>query len=412
MAHGRPSPLPYHPHVDDPGRGATGEPDRRRSPWRRRASGAALLGLVGVFAALALARNWSAVRADLDLLGPADYAGAALAAAAALGALFAAWRAVLTGLGEDLPGRDARTIYFAAQVGKYVPGSVWPAVIQARLGRRNGVAPGRMVASYLLWMALLAAVGASAALLVLTRPGVEVPVPVVVGASVLGVVVVGLLIHERGALAAVRWAAARAGRDLGTLRMTARQGWVSVGWCAVAWAAFGVHAWLLARPLGASTTDLLATVGAFALAFVAGLLVVPLPAGAGLREAVLVLTLGGMIGRPAALTVALLSRLVVVVVELLAALATGVPAAVRSARTAVPADPADSGAGDPVVLGATEAEPDVGQHAAVHRQEVGEQPDDPHQRADEHQHGGADETRDPAGDVVGELAEVDPPKHQ
>ena len=70
-----------------------------------------------------------------------------------------------------------------------------------------------------------------------------------------------------------------------------------------------------------------------ALAFVAGLLVVPLPAGAGVREGVLVATLAGSIGAPAALTVSLVSRLVLLGVDLVMAGLFGVGGAARAVRS-------------------------------------------------------------------------------
>jgi glycosyltransferase 2 family protein len=61
--------------------------------------------------------------------------------------------------------------------------------------------------------------------------------------------------------------------------------------------------------------------------------VVPLPAGAGVREGVLVATLAGSIGAPAALTVSLVSRLVLLGVDLVMAALFGVGRAARAARS-------------------------------------------------------------------------------
>ena len=191
-----------------------------------------------------------------------------------------------------MAGHDSRTIYFAAQLGKYVPGSVWPAVIQARLGRRNVVGGTTMLISYAIWMGVLCAVGAVTSALVLTNGDMERPP----GWS-----------SRRSASRARRVAAVRprprppSARHLGgpTQRPPHRgprirrdAGRLAVLLSAATWLAFGVHAWVLARPLGADPADLPLVVGAFALAFVAGVVVVPLPAGAGVRETILVLTLG------------------------------------------------------------------------------------------------------------------------
>ena len=128
------------------------------------------------------------------------------------------------------------------------------------------------------------------------------------------------------------WAFARAGRTPPPTALPGRSLAGAVAWLIACWGFFGIHVWLLARPLGADAADLVPTAGAFALAFVAGLLVVPLPAGAGVREGVLVATLAGSIGAPAALTVSLVSRLVLLAVDLFLAALFGVGGVARTVR--------------------------------------------------------------------------------
>jgi hypothetical protein len=299
----------------------------------RRLVGIALLLLVAVFVAIALKRNWDAIRADLGLLTPLDYLASSLAAVAGLFLLWASWLAILNGLGTRMPHRDSQTIYFAAQLGKYVPGSVWPALIQTRLGQRNGVARSVMLTCYALWAASLCAVGGACSALLLTDGRVQIPVAVLVGSVVAALLLVPVVLHDRGLPHLVSWLFAKSGRVVPELRVETPSARLSVAFSAATWLVFGLHAWFLARPLGASLSDLPLVIGAFALAFVVGVLVVPLPAGAGLREAVLVLTLGAVIGRPGAITVALISRLIMILAELLLASLTGVPGAIRWART-------------------------------------------------------------------------------
>ena len=294
--------------------------------------GVGLLVLVTAFAAVALKRNWDAVRDDLDLLSVGDYAAASVAAAAGLLLLWATWTSILSGLGTTLPGHDSRTIYFAAQLGKYVPGSVWPAVIQARLGRRNGVGGTTMVISYALWMGVLCAVGAITSVLVLTNGDIEVPWWVIALSVVAALAALPLFVHDRGLPQLITWVMRRRGSITEPIRVSSAAARRATALSAATWLAFGLHAWFLARPLGADPADLPLVVGAFALAFVAGVVVIPLPAGAGLRETILVLTLGATIGRPGAITVALLSRLIMILVEVLLASVTGVPGALRWAR--------------------------------------------------------------------------------
>lgn len=324
--------MPAPSEEADEGNGPAGTAPGRARRHAQRAVGIVLLALVAVFAGIAVKRNWDAVRADLGLLSPADYLASSAAAVGGLLLLWATWSVVLEGLGTRLEGHDSRTIYFAAQLGKYVPGSVWPAVIQARLGRRNGASASNMVISYALWMGILSAVGAITSVFVLTNPEIEVPVSAVAACVAAALVALPLFLHDRGLPSLITWALRRSGRPTPPISLARSAGWSATLLSAATWLVFGLHAWFLARPLGAGWADLPLVVGGFALAFVAGIVAVPLPAGAGLRETVLVLTLGVAIGRPGALTVALLSRLIMILMEVLLASVTGVPGALRWAR--------------------------------------------------------------------------------
>jgi uncharacterized membrane protein YbhN (UPF0104 family) len=108
-----------------------------------------------------------------------------------------------------------------------------------------------------------------------------------------------------------------------------------------------VSTWVLAAPLGAGLADLPFVIGASALAWVVGLAVVILPAGAGVREVLLVLTLGQLIGTAEALTVAVISRFLQVVIDLLLAVAAGLPYATRLRREARRAGDDGAPAGPP-----------------------------------------------------------------
>jgi len=150
--------------------------------------------------------------------------------------------------------------------------------------------------------------------------------------AVVAALVALAVLRPRAINAVLRWASARTGRPLPTLDLPGRTVAAAVVLTTVSWLMFGVHVWVLARPLGAGTDLLAPATGAFALAFVAGLLLVPVPAGAGIREAVLVGLLAGAIGSSAALTVSLVSRLVLVLVDVVLAGAFGVPGAASSVR--------------------------------------------------------------------------------
>ena len=311
-----------------PGAGRSGA-----SSSRKLISGALLLAAV-LFAVWTLQQNWDDVRSDLARLSVLDIVAAAAAYAGSLLLLWRSWANVLSGIGADHVERhDSLTIFFAGQLGKYVPGSVWPIVIQSQLGRRNGIAPSMMVNAYALFASLLCGTGAALGVLALFGPGVDVAAGLVLVAAVAGVALVVATIHDHGLVRLISWVLARIGRRSTNLRLETPAGLRSVAWATGSWLLLGVHIFALARPLGATAGDLGLIIGGFALAFVAGLVVVPLPAGAGVREAVLVLTIGAALGEPAAIAIALISRFQMIVVELLMATALGVPRAARWARS-------------------------------------------------------------------------------
>jgi uncharacterized membrane protein YbhN (UPF0104 family) len=91
----------------------------------------------------------------------------------------------------------------------------------------------------------------------------------------------------------------------------------AAGWGLVSWLAYGLHVWVLAGALTTADLPLLASAtGAFAAAWCAGFLLMVAPAGAGVREAALVLLLGGSLTRPQASVVAVVSRLLFVLGDL------------------------------------------------------------------------------------------------
>ncbi|MEP6762566.1 MAG: lysylphosphatidylglycerol synthase domain-containing protein, partial [Sporichthyaceae bacterium] len=105
-------------------------------------------------------------------------------------------------------------------------------------------------------------------------------------------------------------------------------------WSLAFWIVFGLHVWLLAIGLGADPLETLpVAIGGFALAFSIGPLLVVLPAGAGVREAVLVVLLASVFGTADATAVALTSRGLLILADgALALLGAALPSSVRLVR--------------------------------------------------------------------------------
>jgi glycosyltransferase 2 family protein len=82
------------------------------------------------------------------------------------------------------------------------------------------------------------------------------------------------------------------------------------------WLFFGLQAVALAYSLGASGWETVpAAIGGFALAYTAGLLLIIAPAGLGVREAVLIATLGTVMATADATALALVSRLLLMLAD-------------------------------------------------------------------------------------------------
>ncbi|GAA4981256.1 lysylphosphatidylglycerol synthase domain-containing protein [Pseudonocardia tropica] len=268
------------------------------------------LGAAVALAVVTVVDQRVAVLAALERVAPADLvlAGAAAVANLLLAAL--AWRAVLSGLGSPLPVRAAARVYLVGQVGKYLPGGVWNLLAAAELARDHAVARRQTVASMLLAVLVSAVTAAGlAAALLLDLPWSMLAPLVLVGLCppvLNGVIGVVLRITRRDPLPA----------QLG-LRGVGR----AVLWTMASWAAVGAQVAVLAIAAGAPATvaTLSLSTGAYVLAWLVGTAAVVLPAGAGAREATLVVVLAPVVGLGAAVAVALLSRVLVTLADLLSA---------------------------------------------------------------------------------------------
>lgn len=204
--------------------------------------------------------------------------------------------------------------YFPGQLGKYVPGGVWPIVGRSELAVRDGVARTAAYASVGLSLGLtyLAAVLwavaiAAPALTELTADSRAIAVMALLplGVAVLHPAVLGRLV-------------ALAERVLGRAIEVAVPSWgVTLQlllWHVPAWVFVGLATWFTARAFDPSP-PLLGVLFATAVAWVAGFVVLGVPGGIGVREAVFVSLLSLALPGGAASAVALVARLVFVVVD-------------------------------------------------------------------------------------------------
>jgi hypothetical protein len=298
------------------------EPVRRRS-WRRTAVSTLLVIVVVAAFGWALHGQWDDIVEQLKRQHPAVVVLALLVALAGVFMSFLLWRGTLVVLGSSLPRRPAARLFFLTQLGKYLPGAVWPVLAQMRMGRDLGVPRQRMGLAFLLTLGLSTLVGifvgvsALPALLQAEGRGVLfglLALPVLL-ALLVPRVLNSLLERALRLLRRPGLEAPLSGRDMAR----------GVGWAIAFWVVYGGHVWVLAVGLGAEPWQTLpVAIGGFAIAFSLGPLLVVLPAGAGVREAVMVLLLHSVLSTSEATAVALTSRGILMATDGLLALAAGV----------------------------------------------------------------------------------------
>ncbi len=279
-----------------------------------------LLRVVLLFAAVAgagfaLWAQWAQVRHALTGVGPGPLAVSTAAALAANLGMMLAWRSLLADTGSPLPLRPAARVFFLGQLGKYVPGSVWSVLGQVELARDLRVPARRSAVAALLTLAVSLATGIAIA-------AATLPVALAADAArylwVAPVLpAVAACLHPRVLNPLVGLAFRLLRRPAPEQRLSGRGLLRACGWSLAAWGCYGLHLTVLAQAAGGHGAALaLAGTGAFALAWTVGLLVVIAPAGAGVRETVMVLCLAPCLPRAAALVVALVSRLLLILADL------------------------------------------------------------------------------------------------
>ncbi|HWM05927.1 MAG TPA: lysylphosphatidylglycerol synthase domain-containing protein [Actinophytocola sp.] len=236
------------------------------------------------------------------------------------------WRYCLAALGSRVTSTAARQIFFPAQVGKYLPGSIWPFLAQMRFAREHGVPGGMALLAGSVFLVVHAVTSVLVgALLLISQPdlvsrfgwaGVCIPLALI-------------LLHPKVINLLARKLAGRSGAAPPVLR------WPDLirplAWMFPAWLAYGAAGYLLADPFTDSMLQLaLVCTGSFALGWIVGLVVFIAPAGVGAREAVLIIALTPLLGVAAATTVSLILRVAHTLADMLLALRHGLVRARRN----------------------------------------------------------------------------------
>ena len=218
-----------------------------------------------------------------------------------------AWRTILADLGSPIPVRAAGRISFVAQLGKYVPGGFWAVAAQVELGRDYRIPRRRSLAAVLVSLVVTLGSGLAVALATLpfVSPGLARHYWWVL--AIVPLVGIGLCPPVLGRVL---------DRALTLTRSQPLEAWPTwrglrraVAWNLVSWLLLGSQVWLLVTDMGGTRpASVLVAVGGYALAFCAGMLLVVVPSGIGARELILALALAPVLLHGAAIAVALTTR--------------------------------------------------------------------------------------------------------
>lgn len=242
---------------------------------------------------VAVVRNWPEITAALEELRWTTVIASLLASLIYIWCTMLSWRAVLGDLGSRMTLPVSLTMFGLSQIGKYIPGGVWNFVAVAEIGADHQIPRRRS----------------------LSAMAVSILISLMTG---LALGTVAFVLSPAEALQRWEWLLFVApllilmllppvmNRLIGMLlKITRRPGlehpltFAGLGrasaWAVIGWLMAGVHVWLLAVDLGMAPSVRTWALGtaAYALAWVAGFLVVVSPAGVGVREAVLAAGLAG-----------------------------------------------------------------------------------------------------------------------
>jgi uncharacterized membrane protein YbhN (UPF0104 family) len=264
-----------------------------------------------------VARNWAEISQDLQRVSLGALLLSFVPAALGTWLTMVGWRVILADLGSPLHLAPAGGVFFVGQLGKYLPGSVWTVLVQADMASHLHVPRRRTGVTGLVTIGLSVLTG-----LLVGLPALPLLLQRSAGSSawlLLAVPLLVVLVWPALLNRLIAWGLRVLRREPLEETLSTRAILTTVGLYALAWVLFGVHILVLALAVGGGTGVTLASLTGYALAGSLGMLTVILPAGLGARDGILALVLASALPLSAGTAVALVSRFVVTLVDVLAA---------------------------------------------------------------------------------------------
>ncbi len=278
------------------------------------------IGIAGVaFVIRTLISKWDEVSDAFSQVDAINLVLSLLLGLAAMTSIGWIWVTMIVARSHNVRHRIAMSWYFTGQLGKYVPGGIWPIVGRAELAVRNGIPRLDAYASTGLslvttYAAAVVTIGIGAA----TTTGHRL-IAVLIAISL---VLAFAAFSQPSLRAAIIRVATRVSPSASSLTDPKRLARLTVVHIP-AWILMSLSTSVTATAFGAkiSIADMLFIT---TTSWLAGFVVVGVPGGIGVREAVFTSLAGGIIGTPMAVSLALMSRVVFIAVDLTGALVSSV----------------------------------------------------------------------------------------
>lgn len=287
----------------------------------RALAGFAVMTLVIAAAAAAVYRERHSFTSTIHRLGIWPLVASLGCALVGVGATGPSWIEVVRGLGVAMPWRPGIRVFFTSQLGKYVPGSVWPLVIQMEAGRAYGARRRTMAAANIIALVIACTTGLIVAAVLL--PASDSGAVAHYWWTLLILPFLAALLYPRTIPALLDRLFALANRPPLGERLASQNGLRAGACMLLTWFGLGGHLAVLCFALGhRSLSTFLLCTGAMALAVPLGVLFIPAPAGAGIRDLILVFILTTLLTSGQALAIVVASRVLLITCDILLAAAS------------------------------------------------------------------------------------------
>jgi hypothetical protein len=232
------------------------------------------------------------------------------------------WRQAALDMGGRPGGLEVQRAYFASQLGKYIPGKAWVILIRcALLDNQTTTTPVIVASTFYETLAMMAA-GSVLALAALLAAGNARPEMLALATGLAVGLVLAVLPPVFGRLATWTARSFQKADSVSIATITYATWFQAFRYCIPGWMAVGLSLMSIVGSLGISMfsfSGFLLACGSIALATVGGFAVLIVPAGLGVREWVMMQTLGPSVGISNAALLAILARITHVSAELFAA---------------------------------------------------------------------------------------------